>query len=799
MDINTAIWGDDTEWIDAAYSGSWDQSLDPKQRIQYAGNTGSYNLHDISGAWSMINTEALDTSLSYCGLGTESPLSHISFYCGSYGYPIGYGGDLNYEQLCKYAISRDDRDITNFAFAKPSGDHTIPRNAQNAVNYNRNSQHQRWLPDSLLGTNTDGYAYNAAVLSRIPVKNIVLIPYVRAFNSLDTNNPNVIYQDLKTYCTTGHTTHPYISSVSVRLSTSSNNSNFEAHTRNDFAWVNGLLIYGDTNMVSEVNADIVSPPEKTGPVTDYFYNYSSEYYDVPIMGKICCSNNVQCKYDTIFTYDDTWDLVGFMGWYNGGSCSVYAWAGEDPLEHWYNVDTGGASGNDSTHYLYWIYDEDFKDKVLSAVACFGLFFVEGASDKDVAFDDPLMMLGILVDGVGHGDYSRGAENRDQAQWVLDDMHEVDYDPENPPGIDPNVYDTPSVLNTPSNCSSGTRYYVLNAAGITNLVGELWKAQESKPSDTTYIDYNNEQYLSNNPVDMIVSCKRYPVTPAKAAAPEALVLGQYETNVQGYRLEDTTSWIYLGSKLVYRHFNNFLDYDTKLTLYVPFCGCIDLDTSVWMGQTILVYMAIDYITGSVTAYLIRDRDKVIYATLEGNCSVDLPITGLQAATIEAQMLNAKSSLDSSKIMMGAKIVGGAAALAISIGSGGTAAPTAPAVIGGITTLASTIADGYKINQQTYDLHHIDATPQQIGSSSPLNAWSGELSCRLYVYYPKLDPNYDAAAYSHSIGNATVSQGLIGSFGDPGQYASFTNADLSGVPCTDTEKTMIINALTSGVYL
>jgi len=48
-----------------------------------------------------------------------------------------------------------------------------------------------------------------------------------------------------------------------------------------------------------------------------------------------------------------------------------------------------------------------------------------------------MFLGILINGIGHGDYSHGKDNRDQPQWNWATTNQSPYDPDNPPP-DPDV-------------------------------------------------------------------------------------------------------------------------------------------------------------------------------------------------------------------------------------------------------------------------------------------------------------------------------------------------------------------------
>jgi len=752
-------------------------------RTQMSGDLHSGG-YAVNNEWLPTQTSTIDKSIAQFGIGPQSALSNIEWWgeVWASGETQPDTGSHDNVEL----INSDHYDVTNIAFAfgntfRPS---LYATSGSMAGNGYMNPANWQYLNRQLWGDSRCFYSSDVDVvpasayaltslITQIPIKNIKIYPVIRAYNSQMQSNE---YRSIQDYIA-DKANYPFIYCIYAEFTTKVNSSTWASIDVSPWFFNSTSIAKGFGNGDIVRNENIMYL--RTRDLSGGFF----------VIGG-CPNFNSQSYYQT----------NGFYWHYNTSSVSfdvaelmpIY-----QPEDLKFEYDT---AKNAFICDVSSMTNDQITKGIRKQLASFGMFFVDDIDDLNLALDDDKTFLGILKNGVGYGDYSSGDKNREQDQWNWNTMEENNYDPNTPPEPpDPNIYDTASQLNTPSRCASGTKYYVLNAAGVENLVGELWKAQESIPSDTSYMDFNNEQYLSNNPIDMIVSCKRYPLVPLKASESEPLVLGQYQTHVLGYVLSDTTTWINLGSKLIYKHFKNYLDYQTKIVLYIPFCGMINLDPSVWMGQTVNVYMAVDYITGSCTAYIIRDSDKVIYATAEGNCSVDLPVTGLQAATIEGQLLRSKSSLDSSKLMIGAKILGGVTAFAIAATTGGTGAAAAPAVIGGVTTIASTISDAYKINQLNYDLHHTDAPVQQIGSSSPLNAWSGELECRLYVYYPAVDPDTDDAAYAHSIGNATVQQGAIGSFGSTGEYAVFTNADLSDINCTDSEKTMISNALTSGVYL
>ena len=65
-EINTGVWGESTDWHDTA---TYDQTLDATQKCK--------NTDEVIELWQdtklVVNTP-WDKTLSYCGLGEESPL-----------------------------------------------------------------------------------------------------------------------------------------------------------------------------------------------------------------------------------------------------------------------------------------------------------------------------------------------------------------------------------------------------------------------------------------------------------------------------------------------------------------------------------------------------------------------------------------------------------------------------------------------------------------------------------------------------------------------------------------------------
>lgn len=215
-EVNTSIWGDSTEWHN---SGTY-TTLDDKYKIK--------NTDAVIDLWQddklVVNT-AWDKSLSYCGLGTESPLSHITFLrqLTPYYYDAAdWDGSKFSEMIIDYTTT-DDREATNFAIG-----YTEVYSSKNQYSCQFKSDmaslsleqygpiFQRWGPlsraDESMQWSIDHEGRDewcnvasSTMFAQIPVKNFVAIPYIVCGNSINTkfleNRGDLQTVDLKTYLT----------------------------------------------------------------------------------------------------------------------------------------------------------------------------------------------------------------------------------------------------------------------------------------------------------------------------------------------------------------------------------------------------------------------------------------------------------------------------------------------------------------------------------------------------------------------------------------------------------------------
>lgn len=320
----------------------------------------------------------------------------------------------------------------------------------------------------------------------------------------------------------------------------------------------------------------------------------------------------------------------------------------------------------------------------------------------------------------------------------------------------------STMNAMNNFNS---MYALTRAQVNSLLSEL--------NTSTFID--NIQLLFETPLENLISLRCYPFDanarhPASSGdAPIVINVVTMETRGQ-YLSHFTQPMISLGSLTVPARFGNFLDYApfTKVEMYLPYIGFVNLDTNEVMGKTLSIQYAVDYMTGMGTAFV--TADGVMIYTGEGKVGVDVTLGGRNAAEI------AKNNL-----MTGINTAGGIASTAAAIGTGGVAA----GAMVGMKTLASTTASVIQGNQG-----HV--TKGSIGNSA--NGFYAPQNAYLIITRPTpAEPAAYASQYGRPSGKTEQLQALTG-------YTVVDSVHVEGITNgTQDEVTEIERLLKSGVIL
>lgn len=201
-------------------------------------------------------------------------------------------------------------------------------------------------------------------------------------------------------------------------------------------------------------------------------------------------------------------------------------------------------------------------------------------------------------------------------------------------------DAPSLPSTPTNilgCLINANiehglhiYYVDSDSAMNQFLYSLWSR-----SSNLWDSWENYKF---NPISGVVGCHFLPsqLLPATASlqseaeikiAGKVVSLTDTVKNFGSTQFQDTS----IGSLSIPEYFGTAMDYApfTRMHLYLPFCGVVEINPNSCVGGSIEVKYRLDILTGNVCAYVIlTDRTgnttSMIYAT--GNSAVSVPLAG-----------------------------------------------------------------------------------------------------------------------------------------------------------------------------
>lgn len=239
------------------------------------------------------------------------------------------------------------------------------------------------------------------------------------------------------------------------------------------------------------------------------------------------------------------------------------------------------------------------------------------------------------------------------------------------------------------------------------------------------------------------------------------------------------------------YKDFRDYEpyTRITVFVPFCGSIELTPSEVVGKRIFITYTVDYSTGNVQADLWVNSDVAfIVGTVTGQIGATVQTT----ASNNMEVLQKVASTATNFVKVAATIAAAAA-------TGGVAAESAMA---GEISGAEATAKELGALSSTVDATTGALANAPVVSSNPIHAssvGSGFASfatprARLIVERRKyqVPSNYD-----HVYGKATNVTVTLSTLEGKG-FTVCKNVDLSGIPATQDELSAIESLLMSGVY-
>ena len=166
-------------------------------------------------------------------------------------------------------------------------------------------------------------------------------------------------------------------------------------------------------------------------------------------------------------------------------------------------------------------------------------------------------------------------------------------------------------------------YQIDLANLNQLTSFLW-------SDG-FIDTIKK--LQNNPMENIQKLYYLPYD-VEVSASETVKIGNADSNIQGNRIVKQFQEIDFGNIDITEYYGNTLDYNTELSIYLPFIGEKTLNIYDIMGGSLNLKYRVDILTGNCIAILsvVRKQNDVtlnsVLYTYIGDMSNSVPLTSTQ---------------------------------------------------------------------------------------------------------------------------------------------------------------------------
>ena len=265
-------------------------------------------------------------------------------------------------------------------------------------------------------------------------------------------------------------------------------------------------------------------------------------------------------------------------------------------------------------------------------------------------------------------------------------------------------------------------------------------------------FDSFSLVNSNPIENIISCKDIPFS-IGGGTDKIIKLGNVDTGVNGEKVNTNFSEITIGSIVIPKKYNNFLDLApyTKVTIYLPYIGFKELDVTQIMGKSITVKYAVDVITGGCIAEIFCNATRLY--EFSGQVGIDIPITASNRAQVEAGYI-------SNAVSSGADLVTGD-------------------VLGASETMLSS----------AFSKYHYSST----SAPSPSCVASVNRTCYIVIDRPTYD---NLKVFNHTRGRMCNLSKKIGNL--KGFTVCDSHIDLSGIVATDSEKDEIIKILSSGFF-
>ena len=418
------------------------------------------------------------------------------------------------------------------------------------------------------------------------------------------------------------------------------------------------------------------------------------------------------------------------------------------------------------------------------------------------------------------------EDLDNNSWTTDVFERTPY---NPGGggadDDPNTYkNITSYVSISGVYAPTTERYLMTYECLRELLTQLQKIsipfafpEEYNPDDLA--EYTAEvmsAFGTTNPLELIDAVISYPVDfgiPLDAGAPQTTRLisgtagslvvvgnshcdisknGLYPSGAQ--HIESEAPYLFFPTWEYYNKYKCFLDYSpySSSVLTLPWCGSVNLDPEIYIGNRLNILYNVDIDTGLCKAVLYNDGKVVdsINGQVGARIAIETADYNNQVnAAIQANQIQQQQRFNQIKSIA---TIATAGLATVATGGAGATGLTGAAIGTTFDMAQSQMA----IDQANYRVEVASVPYKQVVSGTDSLSLMSVNGIHQVIYRPIYLPTYDAVEYGKQVGFATLEFGPLSNYHG---YTEVETVNFDGVFATEVEQEMIKAALKSGVYL
>lgn len=199
------------------------------------------------------------------------------------------------------------------------------------------------------------------------------------------------------------------------------------------------------------------------------------------------------------------------------------------------------------------------------------------------------------------------------------------------------------VSSPSN-----NWYQMTREQLHRFIYYFWHNIGTDATDW----FNDIKGLYNNLSEAVLGVKYFPCSSSwlydvETGQPPFITIGRYSCNFQATEIKSNSKLTKIGSYGIYERYKNFLDYTaTRIEIFLPYMGWVELPTQKVMGTKIIVYFGVDMAT-TQGMYVIKSDGMIVFQSTF-NFGITIPITLSSSVEEVKSAVNTGVSLASSAL-------------------------------------------------------------------------------------------------------------------------------------------------------